>query len=62
MESVGCAHLFSAVRKARPKMHVFGHVHEGYGAEVVRWEDKGELPEDDGVDDGIEKLESWWSS
>ncbi|GES61517.1 Ser/Thr protein phosphatase family protein [Aspergillus terreus] len=35
-ESVGCEHLFRAVRRARPRLHVFGHIHEGYGA--TRWE------------------------
>ncbi|KAL5359653.1 hypothetical protein BJX96DRAFT_164600 [Aspergillus floccosus] len=35
-ESVGCEHLFRAVRRARPRLHVFGHIHEGHGA--TRWE------------------------
>ncbi|KAL4891659.1 Metallo-dependent phosphatase-like protein [Aspergillus ambiguus] len=35
-ESVGCEHLFRAVQRARPRLHVFGHIHEGYGA--TRWE------------------------
>ena len=28
---VGCADLLDAVGRIRPKMHVFGHIHEGYG-------------------------------
>ncbi|KAL2822853.1 hypothetical protein BJX63DRAFT_417291 [Aspergillus granulosus] len=37
-ESVGCKHLYRAVERARPALHVFGHIHEGYGARRVRWE------------------------
>lgn len=29
--NVGCADLLDAVRRARPRLHVFGHIHEGYG-------------------------------
>lgn len=28
---VGCELLREAVRRARPRLHVFGHIHEGYG-------------------------------
>ena len=35
--SVGCEHLRRAVERARPRMHVFGHIHEGWGAERVDW-------------------------
>ncbi|KAL4798051.1 ribosomal protein S8e-domain-containing protein [Aspergillus venezuelensis] len=38
-ECVGCEHLFRAVRRARPALHVFGHIHEGYGAKRVEWEE-----------------------
>ncbi|KAL4866884.1 hypothetical protein BDV12DRAFT_172216 [Aspergillus spectabilis] len=37
-ESVGCEHLTRAVERARPALHVFGHIHEGYGARRVEWE------------------------
>ncbi|KAL2797141.1 Metallo-dependent phosphatase-like protein [Aspergillus keveii] len=37
-ESVGCKHLYRAVERARPALHVFGHIHEGYGARRVEWE------------------------
>lgn len=33
----GCEYLRRALWKTRPKLHVFGHVHEGRGAQVVRW-------------------------
>jgi predicted phosphohydrolase len=29
--AVGCADLLDAVRRIRPRLHVFGHIHEGYG-------------------------------
>ena len=32
-EHVGCADLLAAVRRIGPRLHVFGHIHEGYG----RW-------------------------
>ncbi|MDJ0973317.1 MAG: metallophosphatase domain-containing protein [Planctomycetota bacterium] len=28
---VGCADLLEAVQRVRPRVHVFGHIHEGYG-------------------------------
>lgn len=34
---VGCPQLFTAVAKAQPRIHCFGHVHEGWGAKVVTW-------------------------
>ncbi len=33
-EHVGCEDLRQVVRQRRPRLHVFGHIHEGYG--VVR--------------------------
>lgn len=27
----GCQHLMAAVRRVKPKFHVFGHIHDGYG-------------------------------
>ena len=40
--NVGCEHLLRAVSRVRPKTHCFGHVHEGYGMEVVDWERRGD--------------------
>jgi Icc-related predicted phosphoesterase len=28
---VGCEDLLAAVRRIKPRLHVFGHIHEGYG-------------------------------
>jgi hypothetical protein len=33
----GRENLLRALRRARPRTHCFGHIHEGYGAEVVAW-------------------------
>ena len=30
-EKVGCAYLLEHVRRVRPRLHIFGHIHEGYG-------------------------------
>ena len=27
----GCAELLAAIKRVRPRLHVFGHVHSGYG-------------------------------
>jgi hypothetical protein len=34
----GCPHLLNALNRVRPKLHCFGHIHEAWGAEVVRWD------------------------
>lgn len=38
--NVGCPHLLRAMKRVRPMMHCFGHVHEGSGIEVVDWKVK----------------------
>ena len=35
--NLGCPHLFRALKRCKPRMHLFGHIHEGYGAKVVTW-------------------------
>lgn len=30
-ENAGCPHLLKAVQSRKPKIHFFGHIHEGYG-------------------------------
>ena len=35
--NVGCENLLQAVRRVKPKMHCFGHIHESNGAEIVDW-------------------------
>ncbi|KAL9620639.1 MAG: hypothetical protein Q9160_004893 [Pyrenula sp. 1 TL-2023] len=39
-EHVGCSLLQRAVRRCRPQLHVFGHIHEGYGATRMVWSDE----------------------
>lgn len=34
-ENVGCEELALAVKKLRPLLHVFGHIHEAYGIHTV---------------------------
>ncbi|PWY74889.1 metallophosphoesterase domain-containing protein [Aspergillus eucalypticola CBS 122712] len=36
----GCPDLFMAVARARPRMHCFGHIHEGWGAMIAQWRDR----------------------
>ena len=36
-QRAGCPTLFAAVARARPRLHCFGHIHEGWGAKVVTW-------------------------
>ena len=32
VEHLGCGELLKAVRRVKPKLHVFGHIHGGYGS------------------------------
>jgi predicted MPP superfamily phosphohydrolase len=36
----GCPFLFEAVARARPLMHCFGHIHEGWGGKFITWRPK----------------------
>ncbi|KAK0513521.1 hypothetical protein JMJ35_004507 [Cladonia borealis] len=38
--NVGCSNLVQAVRRVKPLMHCFGHIHEGHGVEAVDWKKK----------------------
>ena len=35
----GCKHLLDAVWKVKPRLHVFGHLHDGHGMKLVSWND-----------------------
>lgn len=39
-EHCGCPKLFRAIKRSKPQLHCFGHIHEGYGVEMVTWEDQ----------------------
>lgn len=34
MVHVGCRELLAAVKRVQPQVHVFGHIHEGYGCKL----------------------------
>ena len=36
-DGMGCEYLLAEVRRVKPTLHVFGHVHWGAGRTVVRW-------------------------
>lgn len=40
---VGCQHLLRAARRSKPRMHCFGHIHEGWGAQKIQWTEGDEL-------------------
>ncbi|KAK0657999.1 Metallo-dependent phosphatase-like protein [Cercophora newfieldiana] len=33
----GCPMLYAAIRRVKPRIHCFGHIHEGYGVQGVSW-------------------------
>jgi Icc-related predicted phosphoesterase len=33
----GCEHLLKRVKEIKPKIHIFGHIHEGYGIKPQVW-------------------------
>lgn len=39
-QRAGCPDLFAAVARARPRLHCFGHIHEGWGAKMVTWREQ----------------------
>lgn len=36
-EEVGCPDLMKAIQAAKPAVHCFGHIHEGWGAFLAKW-------------------------
>lgn len=36
-QRAGSKDLFAAVARARPRLHCFGHIHEGWGSKLVTW-------------------------
>ena len=36
--NVGCRNLLTAIQRVKPRLHCFGHIHEGYGAKMLNWE------------------------
>jgi hypothetical protein len=54
-EHVGCQHLLRAARRCRPRLHCFGHIHEGWAAQRVRWKEGDELDVD--IDEHVDRSE-----
>lgn len=57
-DHVGCHHLLRALARARPMLHCFGHIHEGWGVERGVWtktEYDGGAPEPNDPFEDIEK-------
>lgn len=40
-EHHGCPRLFDAIVRGRPKLHCFGHIHEGHGVQSLVWSQGG---------------------
>jgi len=49
----GCLMLYAAVREAKPKVHCFGHIHEGYGVQDVLWSSGTDGKDDSGADEMV---------
>lgn len=44
-QRAGCPRLFEAVARSSPRLHCFGHIHEGWGSKLVTWRDQlGDSP------------------
>ncbi|KAG8949737.1 hypothetical protein FRC04_008277 [Tulasnella sp. 424] len=41
----GCPTLLNRITELKPRLHVFGHIHESRGSRVQRWENIDKLPE-----------------
>ncbi|RIB13944.1 Metallo-dependent phosphatase-like protein [Gigaspora rosea] len=39
-ENAGCVDLLQRIQEIKPLIHVFGHIHEGYGVLEKKWETK----------------------
>jgi hypothetical protein len=37
--SLGCLGLLEEIWRVKPRLHVFGHIHSGYGKEAVFWDE-----------------------
>jgi hypothetical protein len=38
LDHLGCSYLLEELRKKTPVLHVFGHIHAGYGKRKVQWD------------------------
>ena len=42
-KEAGCEHLLRAARRFKPRLHCFGHIHEGWGAQRASWNPSASL-------------------
>ncbi|KAH7406069.1 Metallo-dependent phosphatase-like protein [Phaeosphaeria sp. MPI-PUGE-AT-0046c] len=56
-QSAGCEHLRRAIERVKPKLHCFGHIHTGYGAQRVEYAPRPKTEEDS---DTIKPLQKEW--
>jgi len=53
-DKAGCPHLLRAVMRSRPSIHCFGHIHEGWGSQIVSWS-----PDADAVTATSQTIAAW---
>ncbi|KAK3297207.1 Metallo-dependent phosphatase-like protein [Chaetomium fimeti] len=58
-DACGCEELRKTLAKVRPRLHVCGHVHQGRGAERVRWNTDDLAAEDEAVAAAEASVEAW---
>ncbi|MCJ1436329.1 hypothetical protein MMC27_005707 [Xylographa pallens] len=57
--NVGCDSLLRAIRRAKPVMHCFGHIHECNGIEVIEWQKLAARNPSRSDVDAIQKYSKW---
>ncbi|KAF2997582.1 hypothetical protein E8E13_002350 [Curvularia kusanoi] len=65
-KGLGCEHLLKEVGRAKPALHVFGHVHWGAGREVVHWDRAHDayvqgMGRDSRYVRGVLDVKLWWT-
>ncbi|KAF2233888.1 hypothetical protein EV356DRAFT_524278 [Viridothelium virens] len=45
----GCDNILRATSRAKPRLHCFGHIHEGYGATRITWQSDGAFDLHEGI-------------
>ena len=43
--NVGCQSLLVALKRSKPRLHCFGHIHEGWGAKILEWSQDADAQE-----------------
>jgi predicted phosphodiesterase len=56
-QSAGCEHLRRAIERVKPKLHCFGHIHTGHGAQRVEYASGSKT---EGDSDTINPLQKEW--